>query len=590
MLTTKELFIVSVICLFLTINFCHAKSGENDSKQNKIVNGEIGTKIDEYMSRLENLGFSGALLVAKDDEIILAKGYGLADRERNIPVTTETVFTIGSITKQFTGAAILKLEMEGKLSVQDPINKYFENVPEDKAGITIHHLLTHSAGLKENYGSSDFEPVSRDEIVRRVLNAELLWKPGTQYKYSNAGYSLLGAIIEIVTGESYEEYLNQVLFKPAGMFKTGYKLPSWNQDDIAQGYHNGKKWGTVLDRPWAEDGPYWNLRANGGIHSTIGDLYKWHLALEGKKILSKEAKQKLFTAHSKEGAGADSYYGYGWAIFKTQRGTKLIAHNGGNGIFAADFRRYVDENAVIIIASSGEMSAIRESNNVARILFGMDYTLPPKVSKIDEKTLLSYAGDYELNSGERLHVTVKNGQLEVMGKGEKLLRLLMSGTTSTSQISKMLNERTKMIIENARHDNYEPLYEALGGEVPMAEIKEMDKNFWMQQEQTYGNYKDFEVVGSYPGDFGGVTLTKINFEHGTTYLKFSWEGGAIAEFEVLSSFPTISFVAVNEQGFIPSNFQSSSHTKLNFQATDDSGVTGLRIQGKDGEVTAQKVQ
>jgi len=167
-----------------------------------VVKGELGARLDDYMTRLEGFGFSGTLLVAKDGDIVLSKGYGVADKSRGTPMTAETVISIGSITKQFTAAAILKLEMQGKLNVDDPITKYFPIVPPDKAGITLHHLLTHTAGLDEDYGGTDYEEVSRDEILKRVFSRPLKWEPGKRHLYSNAGYSLLGAIVEIVSGQT----------------------------------------------------------------------------------------------------------------------------------------------------------------------------------------------------------------------------------------------------------------------------------------------------------------------------------------------------------------------------------------------------
>src|SRR5262249_27224274 len=154
------------------------------------------------------------------------------------------LFSIGSITKQFTAAAILKLQMQGKLSVRDPIAKYLPNVPQDKSAITLHHLLTHSAGLESGFGPGDFEAVTRDEIIKRALASKLRSAPGKQYHYSNAGYSLLGAIVEIVSGGGYEAFLHEHLFKPAGMAQTGYRLPKWSSERLAQGYgRGGQRWG-----------------------------------------------------------------------------------------------------------------------------------------------------------------------------------------------------------------------------------------------------------------------------------------------------------------------------------------------------------
>jgi CubicO group peptidase (beta-lactamase class C family) len=315
------------------------------------VRRDLATKFDPYLSQLAEKGFSGVVFVAQDGKVAFAKGYGMADRERKIPFSTDTVFDVGSITKQFTAAAILRLEMKGKLRVTDPIIQYFGEVPEDKRGITLHHLLTHSAGFVDSL-EDDYVRVTRDEFVAKALASKLRSVPGKSHHYSNVGYSLLGAIIELVAGETYEKYLHDNLFKPAGMLKTGYVIPKWGRDELAHGYQRNKDWGTPIDHPWAADGPYWHLRANGGLLSTVGDLDRWHRALLDEKVLSKEAKAKYQTPHIKEGLLSSSHYGYGWSIGKTPHGTRVIEHNGSNMIFYADFRRYVDDGVVLIFATN----------------------------------------------------------------------------------------------------------------------------------------------------------------------------------------------------------------------------------------------
>jgi CubicO group peptidase (beta-lactamase class C family) len=367
-----------VVALFLCLGVvllslaCRRQGGEaaDDSGPG------LAEKIDTYMGRLAAGGFSGALLVAKNGTILLEKGYGPADRERAVPISNDTVFTIGSITKQFTAAAILKLQMGGKLSVSDPITKYFGEVPEDKRQITLHHLLTHTAGFPGAIGD-DFDPVDRDAFVKLAMETELLQAPGERYEYSNVGFSLLGIIVEIVSGEGYEKFLHDNLFGPAGMMETGYLIPAWKDGQLAHGYRGDTDWGTLRDKAWREDGPGWHLRANGGILSTLGDMYRWHRALEGDEILDAEAKILYYTPHVPENEEGSSHYGYGWAIFRTPRNTRLIAHNGGNMIFAADFLRYLDERVVIIaFSNTAGKPAWKASETVAKIVFGEPYSLP----------------------------------------------------------------------------------------------------------------------------------------------------------------------------------------------------------------------
>jgi CubicO group peptidase (beta-lactamase class C family) len=263
--------------------------------------------------------------------------------------------------------------------VGDTLAKFFPDAPPDKKGITLHQLLTHTSGLESDF-AGDYEPVGRDEYVRRILGSKLRTQPGTEYFYANSGYSLLAAIVEMVSGLPYESYLQQQLFGPAGMKETGYRVPRWEPRRVPVGYREGERWGTMLERPWAEDGPWWALRGNGGIQSTLADLKAWSVALDGDRVLSAAAREKLFWPHVKEGAQADSHYGYGWTIFTTPWNTKLAAHNGGNGIFSADLARYLDDRLLVVVsASDSRVKAWRFSPDLARIARGEEVA-PAKLS------------------------------------------------------------------------------------------------------------------------------------------------------------------------------------------------------------------
>ncbi|HKY05007.1 MAG TPA: serine hydrolase domain-containing protein [Blastocatellia bacterium] len=214
---------------------------------------ETPRKIRTYLSRLEGFGFSGALLVAKEGKILLESAHGLADRQKKIAVRADTIFDIGSITKQFTAAAILLLESDGKLRVSDPVARYLQGVPEDKKAVTIHHLLTHTSGLAMGFGG-DYKKVSREEIVRLAMTSKLQSPPGQTHSYSNAGYSLLAVIVEIVSGKSYESFLGERIFRPANMTSSGYFFSGQSAQRLARGYREGEDWGVGAERARATVG------------------------------------------------------------------------------------------------------------------------------------------------------------------------------------------------------------------------------------------------------------------------------------------------------------------------------------------------
>ena len=210
--------------------------GCNNGQNEPINTNKLSLSLNEYLSACQSNGFSGAVLVAKGESIILNKGYGLANKERSIANTPKTVFDICSVTKQFTGTAILKLAEEDKLKLTDSISTYFKDMPLDKQNITIHHLLTHSGGFGHGIGKGDFDHIQEEKYFQKLFDSDLLFTPGEKYEYSNSGYSILGRIIEIVSGKSYETYLREELFKPAGMTQTGYLLPKWTNNLVANEY------------------------------------------------------------------------------------------------------------------------------------------------------------------------------------------------------------------------------------------------------------------------------------------------------------------------------------------------------------------
>ncbi|MGJ3249377.1 MAG: serine hydrolase domain-containing protein [Elainellaceae cyanobacterium] len=363
---------IFLLCILLSVLLFSRSSIEVPTRGT--AEGKVAEQVDAFITGVASKGYAGSLVVEKDGTLILAKGYGFANREEEVPVTPDTIFDIGSVTKQFTAAAILKLEEQGKLKVEDTISLYFDNVPEDKQSITLHQLLTHTAGFPESL-ADDYDPVLRAEYIDLAMSAKLINPPGKAHKYSNAGYSLLAAIIELVTGASYETYLRNSLFEPAGMMQTGYILPDWQGNNLAHGYTTtlwgfSRDTGTPLDYPFAEDGPYWNLRGNGGVLSTAMDMYRWHKVLKENTILSESTKEKMFTPYVSEGYWQESYYGYGWVIMPTSQGI-LQTHNGGNDIFYADIHRYIDADVFIFITSStgARRNATKLSRRVANILF-----------------------------------------------------------------------------------------------------------------------------------------------------------------------------------------------------------------------------
>ena len=540
----------------------------------------LGEKLDAHMSRLEAYGFSGSLLVAKGGEVILDKGYGFADARRKAPFTADTAFDVGSITKQFTAAAILKLEMQGKLAVSDPLSKWFEGVPEDKKGITLHHLLTHSAGLVDVLGD-DYDEMPRERLVKEALGSKLLWAPGTRYGYSNVGYSLLAAVVELASGKPYEEYLRENLWKPAGMARTGYRLQE--KGPLAHGvYRENEDWGTPVDKAWAPDGPWWNLRGNGGVLSTTGDLYKWHQALEGEAILPKEAKARMFTPHVPEDEEGSSHYGYGWAIFKTPRNTRLISHNGGNGIFNADFRRYVDDGVVLIIGSNRQdFRSIPAVGPITRLIFNADYSAPPAVVRVPSAA--RHAGAYTLPSGGKIRVAVQESSsgwpgVTLMPEGKDAFQALAGGLAGDAADRE---KRLMAAMEQTRKGEYGPLAEVYGA--PLPEVTEMTRRTFANLEEQHGAFQAFDLLGTTSAGGGSISWVEARFERGKALFELRWNGPHVGNVQVRNKPPGgVLYLPESESSFVSYDPRSGEVARIGFA----DGAMVLRTAA--GEVKAKK--
>jgi CubicO group peptidase (beta-lactamase class C family) len=292
------------------------------------------------------------LVAARDGRIVACLGVGLADRAGGRQAGCGTGYDICSMTKQFTAAAILKLQMLGRLSVEDRIGKYVGPVPADKREITIHDLLTQTSGLRAQLGG-DYQPVSRNRMLRRAMRSKLRSAPGSTYHYSNLGYSVLAAIVERASGMDYERFLTRELFRPAGMRRTGYVLPDWKRARVAVEYDaRGRSHGRPFDHRWAADGPYWNLRGNGGMLSTARDLFRWYRALRGDQVLDADAKSQLFHPRVSEGTDSGSYYGYGWSILPATPFGSVATHDGGNGLTYGRLTMLRDRDAMVFWISN----------------------------------------------------------------------------------------------------------------------------------------------------------------------------------------------------------------------------------------------
>jgi CubicO group peptidase (beta-lactamase class C family) len=323
--------------------------------------------------------FTGSVLVAEGGKVIYKKGFGLANREWNIPNRPDTKFRLGSITKQFTSMLILLLVEQGKVDLEGKLSDYLPYYRKDTGSrITIHHLLTHSSGIP-SYTSipNFFEDISRDpypvkEFVEKYCSGDLEFEPGSKFLYNNSGYFLLGAIIEEITGKTYEEVLKEKIFDPLGMKDSGYDRHDPIIPNRATGYSIA--FDGCLNAPYLDMSlPY----AAGSLYSTVEDLYVWDQALYTEKLLSAKTKELLFTPHIQG-------YGYGWGIREkslpeSEEKLTSIAHGGGINGFNTWIERIVEGRHLIVLLNNTPRARLNQlSDAIIRILYDKPYDLPKK--------------------------------------------------------------------------------------------------------------------------------------------------------------------------------------------------------------------
>lgn len=375
---------------------------------NCIYAQNVELKIDEYIHAHVGQGnFSGSVLVAKNDSVVACRSYGMANYEHDIPNSPQTKFQIGSMTKSFTAFAIMLLEKQGLINLDEALEKYSPGLLGGNE-ITIHHLLSHTSGIPKledipDYKTLMFNNVPLYETIKKLYDLPPEFAPGDDYSYSNSGYMILALIIEKVTEKPFGIFLKEHIFDPLGMENTVLIEPRILIKNRASGYNTGGE----ADQENADYENLYNFRGATGIYSTVEDLYLWDRALYTGKLLDTQSLERAFIVP--EGRR----YGYGWVI-SDQFGHKAIWHDGSTSGFQSYIARFPDDDACIIILSNfvhAPMSSIRK--DMAAILFDEPYELPKAEDfiKIDPTIYNSYVGKYRLENDDIITISRENNRL-----------------------------------------------------------------------------------------------------------------------------------------------------------------------------------
>lgn len=550
--------LLTLWCLFL-VTLVHAED---------VLKAETPTAIDLALERASAFGFSGAVLIASKGKIILTKGYGLADRSNGIPITPETAFAVASITKTFTAAAILKLEQQNKLKTTDRISAYFPSVPADKQEITIHHLLTHTSGFPDQYAAAGI--TDRSQAIERIFSMVLQGAPGERFRYSNDGYNLLAALVEIISGKNFADYMRQELFLPAGMTSSGF----WGESNFLPDNRIAHNYNMETDNGAPQDiKASWADRGSSDMITTVQDLFRWHVELEKGKIFPPEILKRMYFPHAKR--EQDWHYGYGWHVITTPRGTTDIYHGGGDyprGI-TAEFHRYVEEELTTIaicnsmMDDAGLVSIPREIFRAH--FFGGDYSLAPPDPHIPF-TSSKYLGDYRVSDGNLIRIVFERAQLFAKAEGQQAIGLLIGYKPEKNAEFEKLNERIRKVLQGAEKNQFS---------------EEWTSDQAKDAAARYETLKKFEILGTVPvtPDDLSTTYARLYFSKGTAVYRWVWRKGEFTQVLAGTPYPVIApLVTRNRDQFLTYRLLMKTISYLEFHND------GLKLHSAFGSALAKK--
>lgn len=428
-------------------------------------------RIGRWIERYEGNGYlNGTILVADKENILLNKGFGMANWEHKVLNKPTTKFRIGSLTKAFTALAIFLLHQKEKLNINDCIGKYLPNYPQGEK-ITIYHCLTNTSGIPNYTNFPDFWsttmrlPLTLNQLINSFKHLELNFEPGSRFEYSNSGYALLTAIIEKVSDMSYGEYIQEKICRPLGMYNTGCDDGIKVVPNLATGY---SFWENPIHPAYTDLsfplGAY-------GLYSTTEDLFIWDKALKSSQLLNRELTDKMFTSNL-------GSYASGWMVSVILK-RKCVHHFGDISGFFSDFLRFIDEQVTIIFLSNMAVTPVTHlTQEIAKLIFEEKASLPIPVEPISLTNIESIKGKYliENDKNKVLEITIKQGELYLTvpkryGVLYKFKLILVSHNSSKATfLTEMVNEQLIF-------------HYSLSGEIENVEYKDFN-------ETKYIAYKD----------------------------------------------------------------------------------------------------
>ncbi|MBC6982278.1 serine hydrolase [Caulobacter sp. 17J80-11] len=492
--------------------------------------------IDAYLDRLQTFGFSGALFAVENGRTAFHRELGWADKGLGVRFSRYTPFNIASITKTFTAAAVMRLVEEGVVALDDPLRRFFPDAPEDKAAITLAQLLSHSSGLERQVLRGK-EPLTREDATAQILGSKLGAAPGERFTYSNEGFRLLAAVVEVASKRSFRTVVDEEIFTPAGMANSGFAQDYRTRATIARGCNEWKALASFRE----EQNPGWYEGA-GNIVSTAVDLERYVTALEAGAIVRPDSLAQMFAPHSPPtGMGGVEGYGYGWYSAKPETSPPFVFHGGDNPGYHSELRWYPSTRRwAFVIATreayddSGAGVATYKSGivrDVVRYREDVPVDAPPEVTAVRRDVERRLAGRWVAGDGviEFKRLDPSDQHLTVIATGQPAADALVGGDPELEKRLAAANARTLRLAEAIAREDAEALKPLLGDLGFFIKGWLADFAAWRQAS---GAFQGLGRPTSRPTPFGTDqirTHLTFRFEKAAVVLEFTWNGEELYE-------------------------------------------------------------
>jgi CubicO group peptidase (beta-lactamase class C family) len=547
--------------------------------QAEVVAGKEGKALDAYLELCETFGFSGVALVERKGSVLLAKGYGLADPIEGTPNTPDTLYDIGSASKQVTAAAILLLESREKLKTSDKLSDHLPDVPEDLRDITLAHLIHHTSGFPRMapQGSGP----DRDAAVRTYLSGVRTAGAGKRFEYWNGGYALLAAVVEVVAEEPFEDFVRDELFRPAGLERTTFIGAGKDLKPLAVSHLTGE---AVTDHSSG-----WEYRGMGGVLTTAGELARWCDALFGGRVLPKEQLAWMLEPDRENYAG-------GWEVFETGGKRKVVQHGGSVDDFESYVRWFPKDKVTLIVLTNRPGWRVPVTWALSSLLLAGEnplYPRPPEPAKWKDKDFEPWLGAWCSSDGQRLELARFGSGVRLRGIGGDVVAILMpappgppgGSTRRARSVSPTadLEARALAIVDGLCEGDIAALSADMASTIPSHWPDRVRDQLWPAHVERWGPLEDRRVLGAWHDAASGQTRVWLRLTHARAErsIEIAFLGSQLARFVLRSpDWPV-------EAGVVPvkdelAGFDFTQQPPFRLKLERKNGEPRLTLQGRDG--------